>query len=513
MMRIGCVLLFWIIGRTCLQSANPTSPVLMHINGKAVTLAEFQQACQTCGPSFPKVHHTLQAQLDWFIDRKLKAAEAEEAGLDTLPAIRSRLDRYRNALAQIYLTDAQALESATRQRYEQLRAKSPSGRVWVQHIFRRLSQNISPTALRQAELQMDSLYHALCQGAPFETLAQRYSDEKEPFRISRLQMPAEFEETAFTLQPGTFSAPFFTPQGIHIVLVLRQEPLPPFEQVKERLVREQAINLSQSQAATSATVERLKQTYRLTPDAKGLSELHAQGHTSLPLFTIDGKTYSGSDFALFATAHPGSISCQLEGFISKSVLDHAHHCLEQQPAIGIRLQVYRDSLLASAIERQNEQLPASEQELQAYFKKNRAHYRWKHPRYKGVVLHGATKHITKQARKFLKRLPKEEWADAIRMTFPPEQSEVRAEIGLFALGDNAYVDELVFKQGDASPLPAFPFTAVVGKKLKGPENYREVYEQLVSDYRNEQEKRRMARMYAQCKVEINQEVLKTVNNQ
>ena len=36
-------------------------------------------------------------------------------------------------------------------------------------------------------------------------------------------------------------------------------------------------------------------------------------------------------------------------------------------------------------------------------------------------------------------------------------------------GDNAYVDELVFKGKNATPVLSFPFTAVQGRKQKGPD--------------------------------------------
>jgi len=81
------------------------------------------------------------------------------------------------------------------------------------------------------------------------------------------------------------------------------------------------------------------------------------------------------------------------------------------------------------------------------------------------------------------------------------------------LGDNPFVDKLVFKKPvDLSPMESYPFTVVVGQKEKGPDSYREVYEQLLADYQNFCENLWIKRLRASAKVEINQEVLKTVNN-
>ena len=175
----------------------------------------------------------------------------------------------------------------------------------------------------------------------------------------------------------------------------------------------------------------------------------------------------------------------------------------------------RDNLLADRItEKEIEQRAlADESGLRAYFEEHRSDYQWKESRYKGIVLHCVTKRIAKQARKFLKHLPENEWKDAIRLTFNVgSQPQIQSEQGVFAPGDNAYVDDLVFKKKDSTPVMSFPFTAVLGKKVKGPEDYREVREALIADYQSYLEKQWMSRLRANSKVEINQEVLKTVNN-
>ena len=112
----------------------------------------------------------------------------------------------------------------------------------------------------------------------------------------------------------------------------------------------------------------------------------------------------------------------------------------------------------------------------------------------------------------LKHLPEEEWGNAVRLMFNKEKMQVRAEQGTFAPGDNAAVDEQVFKQGEAPEVNGFPHTVLLGKKLKGPVDYREVRHALLADYRAARESQWLAALRAGSKVEINQEVLKTVNN-
>ena len=89
--------------------------------------------------------------------------------------------------------------------------------------------------------------------------------------------------------------------------------------------------------------------------------------------------------------------------------------------------------------------------------------------------------MVKQARKLLKKSPYESWEDLILQRFTVEGIPViKLAKGVFATGDNPYVDALVFKGAKAVPDASYPYTAVQGKKIKGPETYENVpREQLV----------------------------------
>lgn len=67
-------------------------------------------------------------------------------------------------------------------------------------------------------------------------------------------------------------------------------------------------------------VEKLKKEYRYTPDKAGVDELTNSGHTSRTLFTLAGRSYTGTDFARFAAAYPAGVRKQLDAFIVKPYL-------------------------------------------------------------------------------------------------------------------------------------------------------------------------------------------------
>ena len=518
----NCLVIACLLLAVCpLWAGQDSDPVLMRINGKEVHRSEFEYIYNK-NRSLPGVEKkSLKEYVDLFVDFKLKVAEAEKAGMDTTKAFRLELAGYRRLLLQDYLIDAEAAGEEARACYEQMASTAPVGRILVSHIYRHLPQNVLRSELRKVEQQMDSIYHVLekdTAAAAFEACVQRYSDDKKSFWAERLQMPAEFEEIAFQLKPGEISKPFFTPQGIHIVRVLAREELEPFEELKPAIMARQLQTLGMRSKGVQAFLKRLKQKYHFSRNEKGVSELLSKGATGQTLFTIDGRAYTGEDFARFAAHDVEGVRRQLESFINKSLLDYEdkrlkEHCDEFRHL----MQEYREGMLCFEISNREVWQPAMNDEagLLAYFQAHASDYRWTVPRYRGIVLHCVSKRVGKRVRKLLKEIPEKEWGDGIRLVFNAKgQQQVRFEQGIFHVGDNAAVDALAFKKGKKKMTvdESYPFTTVFGKMEKGPENFREVQGQVIADYQQYLNACWIARLRAAGKVEINQEVLKTVNN-
>ena len=87
------------------------------------------------------------------------------------------------------------------------------------------------------------------------------------------------------------------------------------------------------------------------------------------------------------------------------------------------------------------------------------------------------------------------------------------EVGLFAIGSNPYVDKLAFKCGTYEPLADYPYTWLLGKRLKkGPASYKDVRKEVEKDCREEKKKTEMEAFMQKFPIEFNEEVLKTVNH-
>lgn len=92
---------------------------------------------------------------------------------------------------------------------------------------------------------------------------------------------------------------------------------------------------------------------------------------------------------------------------------------------------------------------------------------------------------------------------------------VRVERRVFKKGDNSNVDRLAFKVKDAElkPVKNYPHVGVFGKVLKkGPAQWTDVSSQVVSDYQHLKEDEFVAELRKRYAFEIDEEVLKTVNN-
>ena len=207
----------------------------------------------------------------------------------------------------------------------------------------------------------------------------------------------------------------------------------------------------------------------------------------------------------------------VDKYIDKEVLAYEDSKLEKKyPDFGHLMQEYRDGILLFEISNRQVWDKASKDEegLDKFFKQNKSNYAWDAPRFRGIILHSSDESVLKEAKKLTKKNPEDEWSNVIRKAFNNDSvTVVKITKGLYAKGDNKYVDKLVFKSGSFEPMKDYPYTATYGKLLKkGPETYKDVRGPVTADYQNYLETAWIKELRDKYSVEIDQEVLKTVNN-
>ena len=122
----------------------------------------------------------------------------------------------------------------------------------------------------------------------------------------------------------------------------------------------------------------------------------------------------------------------------------------------------------------------------------------------------------KKVKKLTKKLEPSKWATTIVTTLNNgENKVVKVEkLNVFKKGDNPAVDKLAFKQKDVEvkDLQDFPYTQVLGKVIKQPETFEDVRPQLMEDYRKFKEEEWVRSLRAKYPVNVDWNVVNTVNN-
>ena len=203
-------------------------PVLLEINGKPVTKSEFLQIYlkNNNDPKYDKV--SLDEYLELFKKFKLKVAEAEALGYDTIPKLKKELDGYRKQLALPYLIDSAKNEALVKEAYDRTKNE-----VRASHILIRLESNASPADTLSAYNRIMSLKKRIENGEAFENVAKGKNGSDDPSAANNggdvgfftaFQMVYPFEDMAYNTPVNNISEPFRTRFGYHILKVTDKRP-------------------------------------------------------------------------------------------------------------------------------------------------------------------------------------------------------------------------------------------------------------------------------------------------
>ncbi len=457
-------------------SAQTDDPIVMVVNGDPVTRSEFEYSFNKNNSDGVIDKKTVDEYVDLFINYKLKVAAALDAKYDTLTSFKTEFAQYRDQQVRpAFVTDADMEAEAHKIYNETVEKIGPDGLIRVAHILITAKQQAPQSEWDAAKVRIDSIYQALKNGADFEELATRLSQDPGSARqggllpfVQRGQLVKEFENAAYALQPGEMSGVVQSPYGYHIILMKERKMLEPFEQHHDAIVRFMEQRNMRDQIASQKVAQLVKESNGQVTEAQ-LMEKKA-----------DELSAQDSDMKYL-------------------------------------IKEYHDGLLLYEISNQLvwEKAANDEAGLANFFKKNKKNYAWDEPRYKGMAYHVKEQGDVKAVRDCVKKLAFDKWAEALRSTFNADSViRIRVEKGIFKKGDNALVDSLVFKKNDApvNHLKDYPIDAVYGKILKkGPEEYNDVRGLVVADYQEALEKEWVADLRRKYPVKVNEDVLKTVN--
>ena len=467
-------LLFILLSFFFSSVAAQDDPVIMTVNGQPVPRSEFEYSFNKNNSEGVIDKKSVEEYVDLFINYKLKVFAALDARYDTLSSYQQEFAQYRDQQVMPMLVTDEDMEAEAHKIYDQtVEHIGPDGLIKTAHILIKAGQQAPQAEWDAAKVRADSVYAALKAGADFAELAKSVSQDPGSARqggelpfIQHGQLVKEYEDAAFALQPGELSPVVKSSFGYHVILMKERKMLEPFEEHHDAILRFMEQRNMREQIAQQKVDELVKES--------GITQQQYMEQKALELSQNDSE-------------------------------------------LRYLIQEYHDGLLLYEISNDLvwEKAANDEEGLKNYFNKHKANYAWDEPRFKGMAYHVKTKADVKNVKNCVKKLPFDQWAEALRTTFNGDSViRIRVEKGIFKKGDNAYIDKTVFKKDTVvTPLKDYPIDAHYGKILKkGPEDYTDVRGLVVADYQEALEKDWVADLRRRYSFQVNQDVLKTVNN-
>ena len=619
------------------QAKSDADQVLMTINGKPITLGEFEYLYHKNNTQQLSTQ-SIDDYLQMFITYKQKVAEAEAEGIDSTQAFQNEFESYRNELAEPYLTSKEVEDSIINTIYNRMKeevdvshimlasrgpqvdpeaqqarldsirtallagadfaelarrfsidrsvvnngghmgyisaAKFPytfeemsyntpvgdispvfetpfgyhivkvhgrrpaQGQVLVEHILK-LTQGLPLAEAEAKKAQIDSIAVLLANGADFEDIARRESEDPGSKRdggklkwFGTGMMVPEFEAASFALKNGETSAPVKTAYGYHIIRKLDSKGVEPLATMAP-MIKNVIAQDERGQLPRRRKLDQLQQKFHGSLNQANIdavcTEIIANGGldsllearyivSNLPIAAIGKNEIPVSDIISDAANIKGTPQQQAEAFRAYAArsLDNALLENERKDLAANNtdyrnlLNEYRDGMLLFEISDRNVWTRAKQDKegLENFFRANRDKYKWDKPRYKGYVVFATSDSIMNAAQQFLSS--NDVASDSLTITLRKQfGKDIKIEKVIAAQGENAITDYLGF----GGPKPEqkgkwsyyFPYR---DKVLDAPQEAADVRGIVTGDYQNLLEEEWVAKLKAKYPAKINKKVLK-----
>lgn len=300
-----------------------TDPVLFTVNGKPVTLSEFNYIyTKTNGAKADFSESSVMEYLDLYTKFKMKVARAREMQLDTLPPLMEELDGYRRQLADSYLTDREVTDKLVKEAHERMLRD-----ISIRHIMCRVEKNDTVAAYKRIlEAQKK-----LVKGSPFAEVAKEFSDDPSSkdnggnIGYLTAMLPEgfyELESAIYATPIGDITTPVRSPLGYHIVQVNAERPARGEIEVAHILIRKKKEGVDQPLAQKRADMiyEELKAGKKFEELANQSEDLNSSTRGGvLPAFGI-GRYEPIFEDAAFSLEKDGDYTKPIETSIGYHII-------------------------------------------------------------------------------------------------------------------------------------------------------------------------------------------------
>jgi len=327
----------------------------------------------------------------------------------------------------------------------------------------------------KAKAQMDSIYEVLKNGAAFEEVAKKESDDKGSAMrggdlgwFGRGVMVKAFEDMVFGLKEGEMSEPFRSRFGWHIAKVGGFRATQPLDSIRDQ-VEKSVKRDERAKEADKSFIKKARKEYQL-PDT--MSDAAVRDYVDM-------------------------------------------HLEDKYEELRHLVQEYHDGILLFdiSLDKVWDKASKDEEGLANYFAQHKSEYTWEAPKWKGYVIYAQDMAHAKAAQAIVKTANPDSIQSFIDQRVNNDSVKfVTIEHGLWAKGKNTAVDQYGFKvKGVEYKNDKKPVVLLVGKTQKMPMEYKDERGKVTSDYQDELEKAWVEELRKKYEVKINQEVFDSLH--
>jgi peptidyl-prolyl cis-trans isomerase SurA len=425
-------------------------------------------------------------------------------------------------------------------------SRANRGEVTVAHIMILKADVAKKDEEAKAKATIQDIYTKLKQGENFESLASQFSQDKSSSarggvlqRFASGQLSSnEFEDVAFSLtKPNSYSEPFQSQFGWHIVKLIEKYPIKKFEEM-ERDLDTKIRKDDRSRLITNSLTSKLRKKYTITRDDKCYNEIvskvsdkfynnewNQEGTKNInrTLFKIDKFEVNASSFIAELEAKQKEnikikpiaklVDYVYQNFVDTQITNYYNDNLESEfPEFANITEEYRDGLLLFDLMEKEiwEKAKQDSVGLKKYFDANQAKYQWK-KRSEVTIASSTNNEVIKSAAKFLKQ---DKTADFIKQNLnTKEVVNVMLKDETIEEGTPAANKNIPFKTGltEVYQEGNFYFVTKIKKTLPaGNKKLDEIKGKVINDYQQYLEDNWVSDLKKEFKVNVNQDVFSKI---
>jgi len=424
--------------------------------------------------------------------------------------------------------------------------KQPSiGQNRVAHIFVAMPPNSTPQDSLQKKIKIDQAYQKLLDGSSFEEVVREFSEDRGsvgsggilPWFTANKMVPEFIVATRNLSDTGSFSQPFTTSFGWHIIKLIDRKPVKSFEEekfdLKSRLEKDKRISMSET-----VVLEKIQDEYGFREDTKALEQLRPLLDSSLmkgewsadvaagmnkTVMSIGDSKFTQKDFADYLAEKQGKrvqdigvfFSETYKTFVEEKCRAYEDERLESKyPDFRLLMQEYHDGILLFDLTDKKVWSKAVKDTtgLKEFYTIHQADYMWD-KRLSATVV------TVKQPDLVDVNQVREVVASGIEIDSVLAQfnsdtvTAVLIEKGKYPSGDNKVIDSIKWKAGLSQnvDVPDGISFAYVHEVLKPePKSLDEARGIVTADYQTYLEKQWIEELKGKYPVLINEEILSTL---